>query len=239
MTDVSHVIARRGTFAALAARRPQPRRRYSRAEHRDRRRNGLPAAHYDGTWSLAAEIADVVTPLAVQIANDARPTRFMRGTITVPDLAEAAHELVGVAVGWVAEADARAKTAHLAGEPGKRRAAITLMVDLAPRPALPEITDEDVASGAWAVALTEMSEAVDVAFSDLLGRSQPPGAAALRGQPSRSDLLARQLRETIDRAAWALERRLGRDDSGHRRHTDQTTADRARAELAALGIDTD
>ncbi|WP_235679489.1 hypothetical protein [Mycolicibacterium monacense] len=68
------VMARNRTPAALAAQRPQPPRTYTPSEHRERRRTGLPAAHYDGTWSLAREIADVVGPLAQRIAADDRPT---------------------------------------------------------------------------------------------------------------------------------------------------------------------
>ncbi|MDY6871280.1 MAG: hypothetical protein SV966_12460 [Actinomycetota bacterium] len=231
------VMARNRTPAALAAQRPQSPRRYTQAELRERRRTGFTAGHYGGDWSLAREIADVVGPLAQRIAADDRPTRFMRATATVPGLAEQVHELVGVVVGWVAERDARAKTAHL--EPGRRRAAMTLLVDMATRPALPDITDitdKMMVSGAWAAALVAMAETVDAAFSDLLAHSHPPNAPALRGQPSRSDHLARLLSRTIDRAVLALERRLDRDEHDHHL-TASTPADRARAELAALGID--
>lgn len=229
------VMAKNGTFAALAAQHPQPPRHYSQSEHRDRRRTGLSVAHYDGTWSLAREVAEVVNPLACDIANDARPTRFMRTAASVPWLAEMVHEATGIAAGWIAEREARAKTAHLAAEPGKRRAAITLMVDMAPRPALPDITDDMMASGAWAAAVIEMADGIDAAFSDLLSHAYPPNAPALRGQPSRSDLLARLLARTIDRAALALERRLDRDDHGDG-HPTLTDADRARAELESLGV---
>lgn len=230
------VMAKNRTPAALAARRPQPPRRYSQAELRERRRTGLTVGHYDGTWSLAREIADAVEPLAQRIAADDRPSRFMRSTATVPWLAEEVHEAVGVIVGWLAEADARAKTAHLADEPGKRKYAMTTLIDLAPRPTLPDIADKDMVSGSWAAAVVAMADAVDAAFSDLLGRAYPPNAGALRGQPSRSDQLARLLSRTIDHAATALERRLDRDDHDHR-EDHQNADDRARAELAALGID--
>jgi hypothetical protein len=233
------VMARNRTHAALAAHRPQPPRRYSRAELRDRRRVGLPAAHYDGDWSLAREVADRCAPLAQRIAADDRPTRFMRAATTVPLLAEAVYEAVGVVVGWVAESDAYAKTAHLAAEPGKRRAATTLLMDMAPRPALPGITDDMMASGAWAAAVIAMADGIDAAFSDLLARSHPPNAPALRGQPSRSDLLARLLARTIDRAATALERRLDRDEHADHRQDHQIADDCARAELAAMGVQTD
>lgn len=239
MTDdaLSHVIARRGTHAALAARRPQPPRRYSQAELRERRRTGLTVGQYGGDWSLAREIAEQCTPLAQRIAADARPSRFMRSTATVTWLAEEVHELVGVVVGWAAEADARRRTEHLANEPGKRKYAITTLVDLAPRPALPNITDDMLASGEWATTLVAMADGIDAAFSDLLGRAYPPNAAALRGQPSRSELLARLLSRTIDHAAMALTRRLDRDEHTDNSQNRQSADDRARAELAAMGID--
>ncbi|MDV3135420.1 hypothetical protein [Mycobacterium sp. 29Ha] len=238
MTEVlSHVIGRRGTYAALSAARPKPPRRYSQAELRERRRTGLTVGQYGGDWSLSREIADVVGPLAERIAADARPARFLRSTVTVPWLVEMVHELVGDITGWVAEREARAKTKHLANEPGKRRYAMTTLVDLAPRPALPEVTGKALADGSWVATLVAMAETVDAEFSALLAHSHPPNAAALRGQPSRSDLLARLLARTIDQAATALERRLNRDDQGERNQDHQTPDDRARAELAAMGID--
>lgn len=235
--QLSHVIARRGTHAALAADRPKPPRRYSQAEHRERRRTGLPAAHYGGTWSLSREIAEQCNPLAERIANDARPSRFLRSTATVRWLAEEVHELVGDITGWVAERDARARTKHLADEPGKRRYAMTTLVDLAPRPALPDVTDDMLASGEWVATLVAMAETVDAEFSTLLAHSHPPNAAALRGQPSRSELLARLLSRTIDHAAMALTRRLDRDEHADNSQNRQSADDRARAELAAMGID--
>ncbi|KKF01583.1 hypothetical protein EUA04_13330 [Mycolicibacterium obuense] len=239
MTYPSGVMAKNRTYAAQAAEHPQPRRRYSQADHRERRRAGLPAAHYDGRWSLAREIADVLGPSAQRIAGADRPARFMRTAVSVPWVAETVHELVGVVVGMVAETDARHRTAHLASEPGQRRSAMTMLVDLAPRPALPEITDKMLKTGTWAAALTAMAEVVDPAFSELLARSHPPGAPPLRGQPSRSDLLARLLARTIDRAALALERRLDRDDHTDHSTTGKDQSDCARAKLAALGIDTE
>jgi hypothetical protein len=144
------------------------------------------------------------------------------------------HEATGTAVGWLAEIDARRRTEHLAGDPGKRRYAMTTLIDLAQRPALPDITDAMILDGSWAAALTEMSEQVDAALSDLLARSLPPNADALRGQPSRSERLDRLLRETIDRAAMDLERRLDRDD---KRQPVATTSPDPRAELAAMGVE--
>lgn len=239
---MSRAVRRFGTPAHLASQpdAPQrPPRRYSQAELRQRRRAGMTVGHYGGDWSLAREIADVVSPLAQRVAAARRPTRFRHSatSASVPILAEATHELVGTIVGWLAEADARAKTAHLADDPGKRRYAMTTLIDLAKRPALPETTDEALADGSWAAALTAMADDIDTAFSELLARSYPPGAPALRGQLSRSQQLDRLLSRTIDRAAMALQRRLDRDDDqADRRQTSQTPD--PRAELAALGIDT-
>lgn len=239
MTYPSGVLAKNRTWAARAAERTREPRRYNQTDHRDRRHKGLPPGHYDGTWSPAREIADVVGPLAQQIAADDRPSRFTRSTATVPELVEATHEFISDINGWVAEADARRRTAHLTSEPGARRAAITLLVDLAPRPALPEITNKMLADGSWAASLTAMAETVDRPFADLLSHSHPPGAPALRGQPSRSDHLARLLARTIDRAALALQRRLDRDDHADHPATPTNRSESSRAKLAALGIDTE
>jgi hypothetical protein len=52
---------------------------------------------------------------------------------------------------WLVVGDAYVKTAHLANEPGKAPIPVTKLCDLAPRPALPEITDAMILDGAWAV----------------------------------------------------------------------------------------
>lgn len=234
-------IKRYGTPAHLASQLNAPKRpprRYSQDELRERRRAGMTVGHYSGDWSLAREIAEVVNPLARRIAAADRPTRFAHSQASVLWLAEAVHELVGVIVGWLAEADARAKTAHLAAEPGKRKYAMTTLIDLAQRPALPEVTDATLEDGCWAAALIAMAETVDTAFSHLLACAWPPGAAGLRGRASRSEQLARLLGRTLDRAALELERRLDRDEQADHRQTTQTADERARAELAALGINT-
>ncbi|EID10869.1 hypothetical protein MXEN_16998 [Mycobacterium xenopi RIVM700367] len=236
-------VRRYGTPAYIASQvqaqqRQRPPRRYSQAELRERRRAGMTVGHYGGDWSLAREIADVVGPLARRVAAADRPARFAHSQASVPWLAEAVHELVSTVVGWLAEADARAKTAHLAAEPGKRRYAITRLCDLAQRPALPEVTDAMLADGSWAAVLTAMAETVDTALSDLLAHAWPPGAAGLRGRDSRSEQLARMLSRTLDPAALELEHRLDRDEQADHRQTTQTADERARAELAALGINT-
>lgn len=236
-------IRRFGTPAQRASQlgAPQhPPRRYTQDELRARRRAGFMAGHYSGDWSLAAEVAAVCRPLADRIAAAEHPGRFRVSSASVPWLVEEVHELVGVVVGWVAEADARRKTAHLADEPGKRKFAMTTLIDLAKRPALPEVTDKALADGSWADQLIAMTDGVDAAFSDLLRHSYAPGAMELRGQSSRSERLDALLRRTIDRAAVALERRLDRDEHHRRPDPDDRTPDeRARAELAAMGVQTD
>jgi len=201
------------------------------AEVRRRRRAHLPVVH-DGDWSLRREVAEVAGPLAARVAAQPSPLQLRRQVLAVAD---AAHEAAGTATGWLAEHDARAKTAHLADDDGKRKYAMTTLIDLAPRPALPEITDEMIADGSWVAALTEMVEPIDAALSDLLARAFPPDAPALRGQASRSERLERLLRETVDRAALSLERAM--NAAAERPAAPTKTAVDPRAELAALGID--
>ncbi|ORB32796.1 hypothetical protein [Mycobacterium persicum] len=225
-------------LASLPDAPQRPPRRYSQAELRQRRRNGLTTAHYDGTWSLEQEIAAAVIPLAERISAAHRPARFGHPTFpSVPWLLEAIHECVGVAVGWVAEGHALRKTKHLADEPGKRKYAVTTYVDLAPRPALPQITDEELEDGSWARKAIAMASAIDAEFSEMLARGYPPGAPGLRGQESRSERLDALLRRTLDHATLAITQRLDRD--AHRDHHTKATPTDPRAALAALGVQTD
>lgn len=201
------------------------------ADIRRRRRAHMPTVN-DGDWSLRREIAEVAAPFAARAAAQSMPLQLRRQVLAYAD---AAHEAAGTATGWVAERDARRRTAHLAHDEGKRRYAMTTLIDLAPRPALPEITDEMIADGSWAAALIEMVEPVDAALSDLLAKAFPPGAPALRGQPSRSDKLDRLLRETVDRAALSLERALAA--AAEKQTAVPTAKPDPRAELAVLGIE--
>ncbi len=185
---------------------------------------------HDGSWSLRREIADVAGPFAAQVAVRPDPLQFRRPILAYAD---AAHEFVGTVVGWAAERDARQRTEHLADDEGKRRYAMTTLIDLAQRPALPEITDKMIRRGTWAAALVEMVEPVDAALADLLANAFPPGAPALRGQPSRSDRLERLLRETVDRAALSLERAL---DAAEQQTATPTVKPDPRAELERLGV---
>ncbi|WP_333895135.1 hypothetical protein [Mycolicibacterium gadium] len=210
---------------------PRGRLATKQAEVRRRRRTHMPVVH-DGSWSLRREIADVAGALADRVATQPSPLQLRREVLAYAD---AAHEAVGTVTGWLAEHDARVRTAHLADDEGKRKYAMTTLIDLAPRPALPEITDEMIADGSWAAALVEMAEPINAALSDLLARAFPPGAPALRGQPSRSDRLERLLRETVDRAALSIERAL--NAAAERPAAPTKPAVDPRAKLAALGID--
>ncbi|WP_237394163.1 hypothetical protein [Mycobacterium paraintracellulare] len=232
--------AHRASVPTGQPQRPVAPRRYTQDELRARRRAGFMAGYYGGDWSLAAEVAAVVAPLADRIAAADRPERFRHSPVCVPLLAEAVHELVGVVIGWVAQRDARARTSHLKDDPGRRQAAMTLICDLAKRPELPEVTVDMLADGSWSAALIAMADSVDVELADLLARAYPPNAAGLRGQVSRSERLHELLRRTLDRAAVAMEQRLDRDEHNRPASADHRTPDeRARAELAALGVKTD
>lgn len=221
------VRAKNRTYAATAGHRPP--RRYTQAENRLRRTSGK-LTRNTGDFSALHEIADVAGPLAARVTYLAAPLRVRR---LVLHYADAAHEFVSTVTGWLAEVDAQAKTAHLAADPGKRHYAVTTLVDLAPRPALPDISETSILDGSWAAAVTAMADTVDAPLAALLGKSFPPNANELRGQLSRSERLDRLLRETVDRAALALDRAIDRAESQPSRTP--TTTD-PRAELAALGI---
>jgi hypothetical protein len=203
----------------------------NQAEIRRRRRGHLPVVN-TGRFSASREIADVAGLLAEQIAAQQSPLLLRRPLLAYAD---AAHEFAGTVTGWAAERDARRRTEHLADDPGKRRYAITTLVDLAPRPALPEISDAMILDGSWATALVEMAEPVDAALSDLLAQAFPPGAPALRGQLSRSEKLEHLLRETVDRAALSLERALAA--AAEKQTAAPIAKPDPRAALSALGIE--
>lgn len=204
-------------------------------EQRRRRRAQLPLA-YDGAFDLAAEVAAITEPLAARVADAAQPLAFRPHVI---ELADAVHELVSTVVGWLAETDARRKTAHLPNDADRRKAMRTIC-DLAQRPALPEITDGMLTSGSWAALLVSMAAPSAEPLAALLARSWPPDHEALRGRPSRSERLNDLLRTTIDRAALTLQRRLGRAESAPPaplRPTEVDRTEQARAELAAMGVE--
>ncbi|GAT09371.1 hypothetical protein H7I77_01835 [Mycolicibacterium novocastrense] len=229
------ITARNNTPAARAAQLDQPQRApvvYTQDQLRHRRRAGL-LHRYTRAFDLTAEVAAIVSPLAARMSYLSRPGACWR---EVDALTAAVHELTHVVVGLIAERDARRKTAHLPYE--KRAYAVRRLVDLAERPALPEIDDDALASGAWAATLIAIAEPYSGQLADLLAHALPPGAT--RGVRSASERLEAGLR-VVDTAALTLDRLLDRAERSREQRRRQTPppteTERARAELAALGID--
>ena len=114
---------------------------YSQAQQRERRRKWL-RVHYRGDFRLDAEVSAIVDPLAAQVAALPGPL-VLRGDID--NVADAVHELVSTVVGMLAESKQLDRAAH---------ARIARAVgDLAERPAAPEISNEHISAGSWAVVL--------------------------------------------------------------------------------------
>lgn len=209
------------TPAALAARRPQPAPTFTQAELRERRQQGL-VVQLTGTWSLADEIRDICIPLADRVAQRRSPRAYLR---YAEDLTDAVGELIFVAGGLLAEAKAQNQTRHLSLE--ERGRAMAAVRALAQRPRLPEITGDVLAEGVWGHRLAAAAATYDRDLARLLGN-------ALTGAVS--DRLLRAL-AGVDHAARALGRRLDRDAQAPAKATETVSdADRARAELARLGV---
>jgi|SRR6516165_4782126 len=218
------VAARNNTPAARAAQRPQRTPVYSQPELRERRRKGLRVTLGDG-WSLTAEVAAICEPLARRIAAAPRPAAYRR---YVDDLADAVHDLVSAAAALLARADAQRKTSHLGVD--DRGRSIRALVDLAERPELPQIGDEQLIGGTWPSVLLLMAEPYSADLSRLLGN-------ALTSRVS--ERLATALAD-VDRVALTLGRKLDRDERARATKAAEaetmTRADRARAELESLGV---
>ena len=211
------------TPAHRAGQRPQSRPVYSQSELHDRRRAQLPVT-LGGGWSLSSEVAAICDPLAESVAAARCPASYWRA---VDQLTDSVHEAVSVAVGLLARADAQRRCRHLGVD--ERGRSIQALVDLAERPKLPEITDDELSSGTWAATLTALAEPYSVDLSGLLGRARTTTV---------SDRMLAALRE-VDLAALALQRRLDRDRKAVARAAKpaaETEADRKRAELAAMGV---
>ncbi|OBB38024.1 hypothetical protein [Mycolicibacterium fortuitum] len=172
-----------------------PKARASQAEQRERRRKRLPV-HLAGTFNLAAEVTAVCGPAAHEVSQLANPL-VLSGDIEA--VADAVHEVLSVAVGMLA-----ADRHQPAADAARTR---QLAADLAIRPAALYITDEEIISGSWAVALAEWVAPYGGDLAALLGRAQPPGADALRGNPSASERIERALR-ALDGAVLDLTRRV-------------------------------
>jgi hypothetical protein len=221
------VSARHNTPAYRAAQRPQPAAVFTQDQLRERRRLGLTHT-YTGGWSLTAEVQQITAPLAERIAAAPRPSAYRR---YVEDITDAVHAAVSAAAALLARADAQRRCQHLGVD--ERGRSVRALVDLAERPELPaEVTDQQLTDGTWAATLTALARPYSDDLSRLLG-------AALTSRVS--ERLDAELRD-VDRAALSLARRLDRDERSRSAKTGQTPAptetDRARAELAALGIET-
>lgn len=205
-------------------------------ELRARRRAGFPVV-FTGEFDLTAEIRDICDPLARRAAAQSNPPHMFGPRIR--DLVDAVHgELISTVVGWFAELDAQTRTQHLARDTAKRKAAIRLLVNLAPRPLTPHIGEDSLTTGSWATTLVELAQPYSDPLADLLARSRPPGDPNLRAVASRSERLCDLLRE-VDTAARQLEIRIEKaEQAAHRSTLAALTPDEAkRAELRRLGIE--
>lgn len=195
------------------------------AEIRDRRRRGLSVV-LGGQFDLAAEVAAVCDPLALRISAEPKPGAFAG---SVREVTEAVHDLVHVAVGLLAERDARRQTKDLPVD--RRGRSARLLCDLAARPAPPTVTADQVRSGEWAQVLQRHAAPYAEQLTDLLAHAAPPGT--LRGRLSASERVERALTE-VDQAARNVTRALDSAEFFRRELTPNKSTDPRRAEFDAL-----
>ncbi|WP_078325173.1 hypothetical protein [Mycobacteroides salmoniphilum] len=202
----------------------------TQAELRERRRKRL-ANHLDGHFSLAVEVQDQISSVAHAGSRLPDPRALRRGVGAVLD---AVAEVVHVGSNLVAESKA--------ANGQTRRAA----ADLAVRPRLPDITDEQLVSGSWADVLVQYVEPASGPLARVLGNAHAPGSDALRGNPSASERVERALRG-LDTAVISLERSvpkiLQRQELPsmaelNRRLKAQAEAERAQRVLVKAGLAT-
>lgn len=225
------IAARNNTPAARAGQRPQPAPVYSQDEQRERRRKHLPL-RYGGEFDLTDEIAAICGPVAERVAADPRPSAY---AADVAEVGDAVHELICVSAGLLAERAATRKVGHLPVD--QRGRTKRLLCDLAPRPAPPVIDPAALADGGWSALLAAYAEPFAADLADLLAHAVPPGST--RGARSASERVENALR-VLDHALLNLTKRLDRAERARAersRPTPLTDTDKARAELAALGID--
>ena len=199
------------------------------AEQRERRRKHLDVT-YGEHFDVLVEVFDILTPLAERVCSEPNPLAYWA---EVDDAAAAVAKLAADVAGLIATADAQRSTTHL--KAGERDRAIRLIVDLAERPPKVEITDCEIASGAWVGRLTNLVGPYSGRLSDLLGRAAAPGTR--RGLLSASETLVEALR-VVDRAAISLTTHLDKAafDRKVLRRVPKTGKPDPRAELAALGV---
>ncbi|NVN51698.1 hypothetical protein [Mycolicibacterium hippocampi] len=232
---LSKARAAEKTIAAKGAAAPPP---LPQAELRTRRRAGLPVV-YNGEFDLAAEISDICMPLARRAARC--NGLHMAFPSLVRDLVDAVHgELVSTVVGWLAEIDAAERIAREVGhlDSASQKQAVRHLVDLAPRPAVPQVDADEIRTRTWATDLVEMAQHYSTPLADLLARSRRPGDPDLRGAVSRSERLCDLLRE-VDTAARQLEIRIEKAEhaAARRPRPAQTRTQATRASLRKLGIE--
>lgn len=218
------VGARNRTGAFLASQRPQPLPSYTQTEARDRRLKRLPVYVWPGDWRLTDEFAAICEPLAVQVAAAPNPAALIR---PVAELADAAHQAVDAVVALLARADAERRTSHLGTD--DRGRSVRALVDLAQRPPAPAVTSDMLVEGTWPMALVDLAQPYTEQLARLLGSAATPTVA---------DRLLAALVE-VDHAALALARRLDRDATYRANRADHrapSPADRARADLEAMGV---
>lgn len=218
--------ARNRTPAYLAAQQPQPLLIPTQDEIRDRRRKVLPVYRWPDDWSLNTEFAAICEQLAERVAAAPNPAAHLRA---VAELADAVHAAVHVVVGLLAQADAERRTQHLGTD--DRGRSIRALIDLAERPAAPEITDDTLTEGTWSAALTALAAPYTEELARLLGSAMTPAIG---------DRLLAALSE-VDAAALTLGRKLDRDQVIRANRASQRTpsqAERMRAELESLGVAT-
>lgn len=170
-----------------------PSRIYSQAELRDRRRKWLRHT-YTGSFDLAAEVGEIVAPLAGQVAALPCPLAMRN---RVEDVRDGVHEVLSVVIGLLAEsrldADAHART-------------VQAVRDFAQRPREPQLSDDAILTGRWSGLLVRHISPHSADFAAFLGRALPPDDPRLSG-PSASERLEAVLRE-LDSAALTLERAI-------------------------------
>jgi len=204
------------------------------AEQR-RRRRARQTVVYRGGFSLTTEVAEMLTPLADRIAAEPSPSVWWQ---RVTELADATHSTIVAVADLLAEADALRRTRHL--PPEKRGTAVRLIREQAKqyRPDRLVVTDDELAAGSWAAALTELARPYSDALADLLARATPPGTTRGRLCPSEQveaalrliDSPAIAIRNTLDTAAAG---RVARQAPRPTRRSSEEIA----AELAALGVE--
>lgn len=162
------------------------------------------------TFCLSAEVAAIAGPLAERLAvPGVAAKRPVAAVEAVQAFLDAVHDgLAEAAARWAAEPDARRRTAHLTNAADRARS-VKHLLDLAPRPVLPEVKRRDVAAGLWASALADGFKPFDKALALRLRDAPRPDDPDMAGRQTLSDHVVLALRQHLDRPARALEHEVG------------------------------